>query len=478
MTTGVLLVVAGRQVNGATRRIVREVSGGRVPTHVAVPVVLALGLGVVTLLTLQSVSLGRQLGSGFGPGLVASVLSFAGMALGVTSIIGSHMWSDVTRREREALAVLPLGGWQLSVLAAVPALLPTLVALTAAVPSLVALGVTTRMSFGTMAGALALGLATPVVLAVVWTLPLLALRPRRDLVVVVWVALSLGAVAAHAFWAASQDAAPAGPSRLNPVLWVLRKPDQYTLTQTCAAVAALAAATGALLWLRRVRRSQTSRRSRRGALRTSPARSSLTALRVWTGLVRIIWRQSSLFSELGVAALLSALVSFLASVLLVQGRDVHGTTALLVAVGFGALPLLGVRSALGPTFRLTQLGMGAGDIRIGLTAAAAVFFGVPLLPGVLIMAWRGVALRHFVVMLALAAVAFAIVLSCGVVLRGITATSLGRTVGVGVCMALLYALIHAGLPTWPALAIVAAGVVSTALLALVLRLAVTQQQVA
>ena len=196
---------------------------------------------------------------------------------------------------------------------------------------------------------------------------------------------------------------------------------------------------------------------------------------MWTGLVRVVWRRSSLVSEIGVAAVLGAVVCFFASVLLVQDRFTHGYTALLVAAGFSALPLLGVPGALGPISRLTQVGLRPGDIRLGLVGAGALFHGVSLLPGAAVLVWRGVRVADLVVLGALAVVTFGITLSVGTLLRRITASSLGRSLAVAVAMVPFFGVAAAGLPSWPVAGILAAAVGSFAVLALTLAGAVRQR---
>ena len=473
----VVVRVAGRQVGDVLRRLVRELTGGRVRPDIGIAVItvgLAAGAG---LLTLQALRTGQQLGPGYGPGLIASIVSVAGVALGMTSLIGTHMWARSTQVERERLAVLPLRGWPLSLLAGTPSLLPSAVALTAATPSVVVLGLTTRIDLASLVGALTLGLALPLALGVVWTVPMLLLRPRRDLAVVVLVALSLGGLTGHAVWAASRTADDAG-WQPNPVLSVLVRSEQYTVGEALATTVALGVSAALLLLVRRTRRRQQPRRRRALGGDVAAALPLPAVVRVWLGVVRVIWRQSSLVSELGVAVLLSGLIFFFASVAWAQGQEVYGRTAVFVAAGFGALPLLGVRSALGSTARLTQLGMRAGDIRAGLVGAGVLFHMVTMLPGLGILLWRGVSGGRLVTAALLTLVVFTVALSCGSVLRRVTATSVGRTVAVGVSMVVFYALLQAGLTSWPPTAIAGTALAGVAVLAGVLRFTVSQSSVA
>jgi hypothetical protein len=240
----------------------------------------------------------------------------------------------------------------------------------------------------------------------------------------------------------------------------------------------LAASTWALVAVRRLRSRQRPRRERpMRAVETTPSRVP-AAPRVWGGLVRIICRQSSLVTEIGVAAVMSAVVCLFSAILLVQDRFTHGYTALLVAAGFGALPLLGLQSALGPTYRLTQMGLRPIDIRLGLASAGVLFQGVSLLPGVGVLLWRGADLSDIVVFAAFAAVTFGIVLSIGSALRRITATSLGRSLGVAMAMLPFFLLFQLGVPSWPVLGILGAALVALAVLATTLTVTVRRTSVA
>lgn len=466
--------VASAQVGELLRRIIRETVGDRVSTWASELAVAALLTGLTVLLTLQALGVGRQVGSGFGPGVVATIFTGSATALGMTALVGMHVWSRITSREREKLAILPLGRVTLSLLAAVPAMVPTALGLCVALPSIITLSITTEVGAVTILGSVALGVGMPLALAALWTLPMLVLRPRRDLVVVALVAASLAALLGHALrLAAMQDAAPTG-AVLNPVLWVLTNESRYSLSEAGLSLLLLTVSVVALATVRHLRSAQRPRpRPTRQAVDVAapPARVPV-APRVWGGLVRVIWRHSSLVSEIGVAAVLGATMCFFASILLVQGRFTHGYTALLVAAGFGALPLLGLQSALGPTYRLTQMGLRPSDIRLGLVGAAVAFQGLSLAPGVAVLVWRGASVTDVVVFGALAAVTFGIVLSIGSVLRRITATSLGRSLGVALAMAPFFLLIHIGVPSWPFLGIMAAAMGTLAFLGATLGLTV------
>lgn len=464
--------VASAEVGELLRRIIRETVGDRVSTRASGLAVAVLLTGLTVLLTLQALGVGRQLGSGFGPGLVATIFTGSATALGMTALVGTHVWSRITSREREKLAILPLGRVTLSLLAAVPAMVPTALGLYVALPSVIAVGITTEVGAVTILGSVALGVGMPLALAALWTLPMLVLRPRRDLVVVALVAASLAALLGHALrLAATQDAAPTG-AVLNPVLWVLTNESQYSLSEAGLSLLLLTVSVVALATVRHLRSAQRPRPTRQAVDVAAPPARVPVAPRVWGGLVRVIWRQSSLVSEIGVAAVLGAAVCLFASILLVQGRFTHGYTALLVAAGFGALPLLGLQSALGPTYRLTQMGLRPSDIRLGLVGAGVAFQGLSLAPGVAVLVWRGASVTDVVVFGALAAVTFGIVLSIGSVLRRITATSLGRSLGVALTMVPIYLLIDIGVPSWPFLGIMAAAVGTLAFLGATLGLTV------
>jgi hypothetical protein len=464
--------VASAEVGELLRRIIRETVGDRVSKRASGLAVAALLTGLTVLLTLQALGVGRQLGSGFGPGMVATIFTGFATALGMTALVGTHVWSRITSRERERLAILPLGRVRLSLLAAVPALVPTALGLYLALPSIIALSITTRVGAVTILGSVALGVGMPLALAALWTLPMLVLRPRRDLVVVALVAVSLAALLGHALrLAATQGAAPTGTVP-NPVLWVLTKGSQYSLSEAALSLLFLTVSVVALATVRHLRSAQRPRPTRQAVNVAAPPARVPVAPRVWVGLVRVIWRQSSLVAEIGVAAVLGATVCFFASILLPQGRFTHAYTSLLIAAGFGALPLLGLQGTLGPTYRLTQMGMRPSDIRLGLVGAGVAFQGLSLAPGVAVLVWRGASVTDVVVFGALAAVTFGIVVSIGSVLRRITATSLGRSLGVALAMVPFYLLIRIGVPSWPFLGIMAAAVGTLAFLGATLGLTV------
>lgn len=469
--TALVARVAAMEVRALLRRILQDTVGDLVPARVAGPAVLVLLTGGTVLLTFQALDVGRALGSGFGPGLVAGLFSAAATALAMTALIGTHVWSRVTADERLRLAILPLGRRALTVVATVPALVPTAVGLYVSLPSLVVLTLTTQVGLATVVGSLALGFAVPLALAALWTVPLLVVRPRRDLVVVGLVALSLAGLLLHAVRRAGAGDAGIDAGG-NPVLWVLTKTDRYTAGEALLSTLALVVSGAAVVGLRHLRARQRPRRAR--VQRASTGRPSRVppAPRVWAGLVRIVWRQSSLVSEIGVAAVLGAVVCLVAAVLLVQDRFTHGYTALLIASGFGALPLLGLHSALGPTYRLTQLGVRPVDIRFGLAGAGLVFHTVSLLPGVVVLVWRGGTPVDVVVFAALSAVTFGIVLSVGSALRRVAGTSLGRSLGVALVMPPFFLLIRLGVPSWPLPAVLAAAVAALAVLTATLTLTV------
>ncbi len=476
-TPAVVAKVAVAEGRELLRRLAREALGDRVSIRTSATLAGSVLSVVTVVLAWRALDTGRQLGSGFGPGLLAALFTASGVALGMTALIGTHVWSRSTSVERERLAVLPLGPRALSALAAVPAMVPTALGLYVALPSILVLAFTTRIAPTTLVGSFALGFALPATLAVVWTVPMVVLRPRRDLAVVALVAASLAALLGHALWLMSQGDVAFGWARLNPLVWVLTNEEDYSAAASALGVGLLAASVAALGALRRVRARQQPRtrlRRRRatldGWLPAGP--------RVWTGLVRVVWRRSSLVSEIGVAAVLGAVVCFFASVLLVQDRFIHGYTALLVAAGFSALPLLGVPGALGPISRLTQMGMRPADIRLGVAGAGALFHLVSLLPGAAVLVWRGVRATDLIVLFALAVVTFGITLSVGTLLRRITASSLGRTLGVAVAMVPFFGVAVAGLPSWPVPGILAAAVGSSAFLALTLGGTVRQRSFA
>lgn len=464
--------VASAEVGEIFRRIIRETVGDRLSTRILGLAVAALVTGLTVLFTLQAVKAGRELGGAYGPGVVASLFTGEATALAMTALVGAYIWSRTTSRQRERLAILPLGRRMLSLMAAVPAMVPTALGLCVALPASIALAITTEIGALTLLGSVALGVGMPLALAAIWTLPMLVIRPRRDLVVVALVAASLVGLLGHAIWfVAKQDAAPTGVV-LNPVLWVLTNGSQYSLIAVGVSLLLLTVSAVAFATVRHLRSTQRPRPTRQVVNVAAPSARVPVALRVWGGLVRVIWRQSSLVSEIGLAAVWSAFMCFLASILLPQGRFTHGYTALLVAACFGALPLLGLQSTLGPTYRLTQMGLRPSDIRLGLVGAAVVFQGTTLAPGVAVLVWRGASATDVVVFGALAAVTFGIVLSLGSVLRRITGTALGRTLGVAFAMVPLYLLIDIGVPSWPFLGIMAAAVGSLAFLGATLGLTV------
>ena len=85
--------VASAEVGELLRRIIRETVGSRVSTRASGLAVAALATGLTVLLTLQALEVGRQLGAGYGPGLVASILSSGTRPVRmVSSASKSHRW--------------------------------------------------------------------------------------------------------------------------------------------------------------------------------------------------------------------------------------------------------------------------------------------------------------------------------------------------------------------------------------------------
>ncbi|MGL5853134.1 MAG: hypothetical protein ACRCZD_20330 [Phycicoccus sp.] len=476
-STTVLLKVAGAEVRHLLRRLAREALGDRVSARTS-GWVAAAGLTALTIfLAMRAVQTGGEIGSGFGPGLVATLFTGSAVALGMTAVIGMQMWSRSARAESERLAILPLGRPSLAALGAVASVVPSLLGLWVTLPSIVAIAMTTRIPPTTALGAFTLGLAMPLALAAFWTIPMVLLRPRRDLVVVGLVALSLVAALAHALWQASQDAGAPSWARFNPVLWVLTNADEYSSVTALLSVAALALSVVVLVVLRRIRIRQTPRELP-WELPTGLTSRLPIRVRLQLALVRIVWRRSSLVSELGVAIVLSTVICAVASVLLGQARLAHGYTALLIAAAFAALPLLGVPGTLVPVSTLVQLGMRPRDIRAGLVGAAALFHTSSLVPGAAVLIWRGAQPVHLGVWCALVAVTFGIALGVGVVLRRITSTSLGRSAAVATAMPPFFGVVMIGLPTWPAAAITATAAGVGVVLVSVLTASIRQRSVA
>lgn len=442
-SVGLMLFVAGTQFRNLLLRLYDQTLGGLIPYRLFVVLMASVPLAILMWLSAEAHSVGSELSSTFGPGLAAGLFFFGAMSLGATAIIGQRIWSGNIQAERERLAVLPLQHHSLSLLSALPTLTPVLLGLGVSLPPLVLLSGPTGIGLGTGIGAAALGLSVPIALAAAWSgIALLVRRPRADQAMGLVLVGALMLLWAHALWLAGRESTDITlGGGFSPVVWVLRTEGNYTASQILLCLGGLAASTFVLVAVKSLRR-RLPPRQQEGSLQVALFRDGVPlSSRVWEGLVRVALRQSALASEIGIAALLCASVSFLSSYLWVQGRHSDASTAMLVAAGFAALPLLGLRNAVGPTYRLVQLGVRTVDARVGVVMAAAFFFVAALLPGLALHLWRGVGPFGVLRFILISVVSFSVGLVVASLLRRITESSLGRTLAAFVLAGPLVAMV-------------------------------------
>jgi hypothetical protein len=475
-------IVATAQIKNLLRRTHRGSPMGWVDERVvglvaAGALVVLAGVG-----TVQSARVGARMGSTFGPGPIATTMSFTGALTAVTAIIAASIWRRQVREEAARLGVLPLGSRAVRVLSLVPALLPVSLGVLVSAPVLVAFAVMSGTGVITLVTGVALGACLTLIVHAVWVGVVGLVRPRADRAPALLTAITLVMFLAHAVWTATRrDGQDRWDAVANPVVWVLKRETAYSPLAMAAATAILVTALVLMAWVARA--ASRRRDGARAAADAGPHHATDRIVLVPLGLrtpawmIRLIWRQSAVASEIGTGAILGLLLAFLSSLLLAQGRAEHAAVGLFAMAGFCALPLMGVRSTLGSVPRLTSLGAGLADIRLGLIAAGVVFYLAAATPGVLLLILRDAPPASVAKLLLYGAVIFGPAMAIGSMMRTMTMHSLGRSAAVIATMLLLVGGFRAGVAQWSLPALAASAVVSGSVLAVVLWRTVTHRTV-
>ncbi len=476
---GVSALVARQQVGEVVRSLHHSLTRDAVGRGGFAVGLAALALIVVALVAVRSYQLGAELAA-FGPGLVAIGGFVAGAGGTAALLIALQVWSRTVLAERERLSLLPLTGRQLWVHAVLPTALPsassvlvglvasTLICLGMSISPLSALVATlfgAALSLGTAAGWGALSWP--------WRRRPWVARAR-----VVLMTLTVLALFGHGVAVLTGDEFDPQAHRWNPVVLVLMRDDVFAVADLALSLV-LVVATAGLLWLvtrgaggSAGRASTGARRAGRVARATRP--DGLVApwlparVRVPAGLLRIALRQSSLGTEVLVMSGLALGAGVLGAQLWRSDRIDHAQVLLLIAAAVAAIPVLGARSSVGPTYRLLQLGVRPADARAGVLLTAVTAQGACVLVASAALAAQGVGLDGQARLWSLSTVTFAVALTTACLLRELTDTSVGRSLATIAHTVAVFVALQAGLTTASARtqALLAVGVVGVALVAL------------
>ncbi|MGJ9411411.1 hypothetical protein ACHAAC_01775 [Aeromicrobium sp. CF4.19] len=458
----VVLATATQQVGQVSRGLHRLTVGRLVPYSGFVAFVVAAGLSLVTVAALQSAQLGRTMSDGplDASLFLIGVLAWSGALGGTFAVVSRDLWRRQVLSERERLAVLPLGRRSLALLSLVPVLLPTVVGGAVAVVCVAAYCLASGANpFGVITG-FASGLLLAFVLGTVASL-LARLPGLRRLGVGLPVGIGVMLLIAHAVWAIS-DPARAGlaPHRWSPLVGPLSREDPYASWQVAAVLACLLAAVWA--WVATDTGAATTRKGVTFRDGTSSGGRVPGSWRVPVGVATTIARQSTLATEIGLAVVVCGGAAWVAARMDALDRAEAAAGTVLVAAVFSALPVLGLRSSLGPVGRLWVLGARPADVRRGLLLACvgAQVPGVLVATAVLVLSSTsaGVVVR----LLVLSVTALGIAVLVANVMRSVTDQSVGRALAGLALVAPVFVGLQAGAAQASIAAVVGGAVVAGA----------------
>lgn len=406
-----------------------------------------LSAAAIGLLLIQGVQTGQSLASG-STGFLSSltgVLFAAGSMSGLALILCRDLWSRHIRAETERLAFLPIGRRSLATLALIPSLLPPLVGMAIGALAIASLCAGMGRSPVTPLTGFALGVALSLAVGLSWSL-LLKLGRIDRLSSGVLAALCVVGLFVHAGWTIiSQGGEPDMPHGLSPVVMALGRVDPFTWVHFSVAIAIVCGLARLLVEADLTRPAKT----RLSAVRHPRVRRSGLWLpqpcRVPWQVCLTVARQSRARSELGLTVVLCGLAAWVSGRMEVVGRPEAAVSAVLIVAAFTALPTLGLRSGLGPTYRLWLLGARRVDVFAGLVAAGMAFQGAGVLTALMVLFLLSTSTGLWVMLLVWAGLNFGVSTIVANGLRGIAYSSIGRTVATALLLLPTIAVLSTGL---------------------------------
>lgn len=455
-----LVTATASTLTGQTLRQLHRLTVARFVSFSTFSILLALlAVGVVSLLVLQSAQTGSALAAGSTDVVVllTGLLFVCGSLSGLALVLCRDLWSRHIRAEAERLAVLPLGRRSLAVLALLPSLLPPLIGAVVGVLGIVAFCWGLGQGPLTPLTGIAFGMAFAMSVGLLWILVLRAANAPAPSALLT--SLTVGGLVVHAGWTTVQHgASPGAPHAWSPVVMALGRETPFSWWHSVVAVSLLVGLTW--LFVEVDLRGHTRRRGT-SCKGTTVRRSGMwlpPAGRVaWEVLLTIV-RQSSIRSEVGLSLALCGGAAWVAGRMEQVGRGDAAASTVVVAAVFSALPVLGLRSSLGPSYRLWLLGARASDVRAGFIAAASLCAGAGVLAALVVLQVMSSSTGLMLLILLWAAVSLGVATIVSIALRGVASTSIGRMAAtVGLLIPTLTPL-FAGMDlmaSWPILAVAA-----------------------
>ena len=438
--TRVVATTAMAQVGEIGRRVHRLTVDRLMSFSSFVAGLAAAGTAVIAIVVVQSAQYGASLAITAidGAMLLTGMLFVCGSLSGAVGLLSRDLWFRQVLAERERLSILPLGRHALALLALVPTLFPVLVGVCVAVLGIGAFCWGMRTSPITPLAGFGYGLAFSLSVGLVWYV-LIRMSGLRSLRVGLLTAMTVGAFAVHAGWTIIDPARlESVPHRWSPMVIALGAEEPFAAWESAGALVVLAV----VAWLtvvigqppagHRVRVTAmhvTRPRGKRGRW-TTPV-----SWRVPLGICSTIIRQSSLVSEIGVTIAVCAGAAWITGRMDNLGRMESANATLLVVAAFSALPILGLRSTLGPVYRLWLLGARASDVRRGFLLAAVVTQAPGLSAAVVVLLMTSTSMGMLVLLALLATLAFGLAVLLSNAMRAVTDISVGRAAASAALMA-------------------------------------------
>lgn len=444
-----VLATAAAQVGEIARRIHRLTLERFISFATFVALLTALGVAFVAVVVLQSASYGSSLASTAinGATLLSGVLFVCGSLAGAVGLLISDLWFRHVLAERERLAILPLGRRALTFLALVPTLFPVFVGVCVAVLSILAFCWGMRASPITPLSGFALGLTFALAIGLIWA-GLSRVRGLRLVRVGALTVATVAAITVHAGWTIIDPArSESAPHRWSPMVVALSLDEPFAAWQSASILVGLTAAVWLTVAVGQLPRAQGARLrpAHRRGIRARQRRWAVPASwRVPVEVCSTIIRQSSLVTELGVAVIVCAGAAWISGRMDSLGRAEAADATLLVVAAFSALPILGLRSALGPVRRLWLLGARANDVRRGFVLAAVSTQAVGLVAAVAVLLATSMTLRVAVLLFIFATLTFGLAVLIANVMRAVADISVGRAAASLALMAPVMLMLFTG----------------------------------